>query len=313
MNHHIDGEPTLRVSVIIPAYRAGGTVGRAVDSVLAQTVPVHEILVIDDGSPDDVAAPLAPYGDCVTLIRKPNGGAASARNLGLDRATGDFIAFLDADDYWEPHKLETQLGLFEQHPELGLVAGASYTQHPDAPERSRLKVWPRYADRVLNVAGSEAFFLAAIIWTGTVLVRRSVIGAERFVSGLEPAEDRDLWVRLAVAAPVYWFAEPLATAVMEANSLSRSSLQRDCVNFLKVIDRQRNLIGWRAAWMWRSHTYFRWAGNEQSPTVALGKLTRSIAAWPVPFPDDLCPVRGARLKLLIVTGMRMLGLRRDRP
>src|SRR5947209_192198 len=94
-----------KVSTVIPAYNASGTILRAIESVLAQTRPPDEILVIDDGSTEDLSLTLEPFRACVTLIRKPNGGAASARNLGLDLSRGDYIAFLDADDYWEPRKL----------------------------------------------------------------------------------------------------------------------------------------------------------------------------------------------------------------
>jgi len=93
------------VSVIIPYYRARHTIARAVESALEQTVRPHEILVVDDGSPDDAAGATKVFGSSVTLIRKPNGGAASARNLGIEHAQGEWIAFLDADDYWEPAKL----------------------------------------------------------------------------------------------------------------------------------------------------------------------------------------------------------------
>src|SRR5579863_7730993 len=111
------------VSVVIPAYKAAHTIGRALDSLLAQTRPADEILIIDDGSPDDIAGAVAPYGDRVTLLRKPNSGAASARNAGLDRVRGEWVAFLDADDYWEPHKLERQLDVLRWHPEVGVIAG----------------------------------------------------------------------------------------------------------------------------------------------------------------------------------------------
>src|SRR5258706_15592076 len=99
-------EPSI--SVVIPAYRAAKTIGRAIASVIAQTHGVLEVLVIDDGSPDDVSAATERFGAAVTVIRKENGGAASARNLGIERARGDWIAFLDADDYWHPDKLKRQ-------------------------------------------------------------------------------------------------------------------------------------------------------------------------------------------------------------
>src|SRR5207253_2812039 len=106
------------VSTVIPAYRASRTIGRAVDSLLSQTRPPDEIVIVDDGSPDDLAAAVKPYGDRVQLLRKVNGGAASARNLGIESARGDLIGFLDADDYWEPSKLERQLDILQRHPNI---------------------------------------------------------------------------------------------------------------------------------------------------------------------------------------------------
>src|ERR1700728_1366179 len=101
------------VSVIIPYYRAQETIARAVRSVLTQTYPPSEIIVVADGSPDDPSEELKGFGSAVTLIRKRNGGAASARNSGIDHAQGEWIAFLDADDHWEPSKLERQLAVSE--------------------------------------------------------------------------------------------------------------------------------------------------------------------------------------------------------
>lgn len=301
-----------RVSVIIPAYKAARTIGRALVSVLAQTHPAHEIIVIDDGSPDEVATVVAAYGAPVILLQQPNGGAASARNRGIEHATGDFIAFLDADDYWEPQKLETQLGLFERHPELGLVAGAYYQQQPDQLSRTS-DVRIANADKVLTLRGREAFHFATGVWTGVVMARRAVIGSERFVSGLEPAEDRDLWIRLVLSAPAYWSSHPLASAVLEQGSLSRGNLQRDCSNMLKVVDRNRSTLGRLGTRMWRSHTLYRWAALEPDPSAALGKLLHSIGLWPVPYGREISSIRAARVKLLVVTLLRMLRLRSGSP
>lgn len=298
-----------RVSVVIPAYRAARTIGRAVGSVLAQTAPAAEILVIDDGSPDDLAAALAQYGDRVMLIRQPNGGAASARNLGIDRAKGNFIAFLDADDYWSPQKLQRQLALFERHPELGLVAGQYFVKSLDDGQcRPGLRVDSARFDGVRQPQGPAAFRAAGEIWTGTVLVRREVLGDDRFVSTLEPAEDRDLWVRLVAKTPIYLCSEPLATAVLEAGSLSRSSLARDITNLLRVVDRNRQRLGLRGSQFWRSHAYYRWAGSDDSPPRALVRLARSLLHWPLPYPRWLvgCPL--PRLKLLVVTVLRLVGV-----
>jgi glycosyltransferase involved in cell wall biosynthesis len=266
----------LTVSTVIPAYRAARTIGRAVDSVLAQTRPPVEILVVDDGSPDDLAAAVQRFGDRVTLLRKPNGGAASARNCGIEPARGDLIAFLDADDYWEPHKLERQLEVFARHPEVGLVAGRFFEERPGGPTRRVVGRARRDYDRPLTLAGEQAFTTATQVWTGTVIVRRSVLGHRRFLPGLEPAEDRDLWVRLVGSCPVYLISEPLATAVLEPGSLSRSNVDRDYGNMLRVVHRHRDLLGRSAFRQWERTVYRKWAAGH----LANGQPDAALApAW----------------------------------
>ena len=250
------------VSVIIPAYRAAHTIGQAVDSVLAQTTRPSEILIIDDGSPDDMAAAVAPYGDQVILIQKPNGGTASARNLGLDRATGTMISFLDADDYWEPDKIERQLKIFRDHPEVAFATGRYYHQHMGQPRSVRgLEGDGRFFGKISLTHGSEAFELARLIWTGTVMFPRSALGQNRFVSGLEPAEDLDLWIRLMADRPIYFDAEPLATWMLDAGSLSHSNLDKDCGNMLRVVRRNAAILGKQGLQFWESKTFKRWACN----------------------------------------------------
>lgn len=98
-----------KVSVIIPTYNRAGVVPEAVRSALAQEGVEVEVLVIDDGSSDATEAALAPWMDRIRYIRKENGGVSSARNRGIREATGDWIAFLDSDDRWQPGKLRRQL------------------------------------------------------------------------------------------------------------------------------------------------------------------------------------------------------------
>jgi glycosyltransferase involved in cell wall biosynthesis len=252
-------QPT--VTTIIPAYRAAGTIGRAVDSVLRQTCPPEEILVVDDGSPDDIAAAIRPYRERVTLIRKANGGAASARNLGLDRARGELIAFLDADDYWEPDKLKRQLAIFAQYPELGLTCGRWFTQEPGAARIAPPPCTDGDFDRLLTANGKHAFSVATKMWTSTILVRRNVVGTSRFLSGLEPAEDRDLWVRLVSAAPVYMSSQPLATYVQEPGSLCRTNVDRDYGNMVRVVRRHMDVLGKHGVRHWEAETFRKWAAR----------------------------------------------------
>jgi glycosyltransferase involved in cell wall biosynthesis len=252
---------SLTITTIIPAYRAAHTIARALDSVLGQSCPPQEIIVVDDGSPDDLAGAVYPYRDRVTLFRKPNGGAASTRNLGLDRARGELIAFLDADDYWEPHKLERQLALFRAHPEIGLTSSRWFTQMPQGPRVAPPVCTDDDFDRVVSATGNHAFSVATKMWTSTILVRRDVIGANRFTSGLEPAEDRDLWVRLVLAAPIYMASEPLAIYVQEPGSLCRTNVDRDYGNMLRVVRGYASLLGRRWVRYWEAETFRKWAAR----------------------------------------------------
>jgi glycosyltransferase involved in cell wall biosynthesis len=215
-------------------------------------------LVIDDGSPDDLRSALGRYGDRVVLVRKTNGGAASARNYGIDHARGDWIAFLDADDYWHPRKLERQAEVCRRYPEVALIAGW-FDQEEPGISRASAPLDRRYFDRLLHADGDYAFAVTTQIWTGTVLVKRATLGEHRFVPGLEPAEDRDLWVRIVAAAPTFLMSEPLATAVLEPGSLSRASIDVDCQSMLRVIERHRGVLSRRGVRYWRAFTYRRWA------------------------------------------------------
>lgn len=305
-------EPT--VSVIIPAYRAAETIARALDSVLAQTHPAHEVIVVDDGSPDHLAEVVSRYAVPVRLIRQANANAAAARNAGIEQATGQWLAFLDADDFWDPHKLQTQLEALSRHPELDVVASHFQTQVPGEPARGAVlsqRNRERWYDRVVCVSGTPAFQLGAMLWTGTVLVRRSALGKLRFQSGLEPAEDRDLWIRLVNHRPVMLLSQPLATAVLEPGSLSRVDIARDCRNMLAVIERNRATLSPPARLLWRSFICYRWAAGESKPWFALGLLLKSLAIWPAPyfFGIPRMELLGRLRRLRVVLGKCIFGIR----
>ena len=173
------------VSVIIPAYNGAATVGRAIDSALAQTHPPIEIIVVDDGSADATAAVVEAYPPPVRLIRKANGGPASARNVGAATATGDWLAMLDADDWWHEDKLERQLAL-DTSPEIGLIhAFASHSR-----------------SRVPREVTLDLLLRSNVIINSTVLIRRRVfeaLGGFDVSPGLISVEDYALWLRVLAA------------------------------------------------------------------------------------------------------------------
>lgn len=112
-----------RFSVVIPVYNGAGTIGHALDSVLTQTWPAHEILVIDDGSSDQTEAVVRAYDTAVRYVRQANAGPSAARNHGVELAQGDWIAFLDADDWYYPERLHMHADLIRADPTLDFVIG----------------------------------------------------------------------------------------------------------------------------------------------------------------------------------------------
>lgn len=111
------------VSVIIPVYNAAPWLAETLESVLGQSAPPRQIIVVDDGSTDDSAAIARRYLPRIVLVQQPNAGCAHARNRGVALATSEYLAFLDADDYWTSEKLALQLAAFAQNPVLEAVLG----------------------------------------------------------------------------------------------------------------------------------------------------------------------------------------------
>jgi glycosyltransferase involved in cell wall biosynthesis len=175
----------ISVTAVIPAYNEASRIGAAIESVLAQTYPAAEILVVDDGSSDDTAVVAAGYG--VRVVRQSNAGISAARNRAFDEARGDWIALLDADDLWLPERLEWLARAVEMYPEPGF-GFSDYTVEengvPNAP--SNLARTPQYgaARGLANASGvssisrealCEALAVGNFLGTSTVFVRRELV------------------------------------------------------------------------------------------------------------------------------------------
>jgi glycosyltransferase involved in cell wall biosynthesis len=190
------------ISVIIPAYNASRTVGATVDSVLAQSFADFELLVIDDGSQDETGDVVAERDDPrVNCVRTENGGVSAARNRGLELARGSYVAFLDADDAWEPTKLERQHGTMSERPEVGLCFAS--TQHVGDDLRPiALHPAPQRSDY------SEGNIIAGS--ASSVMARTSAIQeAGPFDPRLSLCADWDMWLRMSVITRFLGVDEPL--------------------------------------------------------------------------------------------------------
>jgi glycosyltransferase involved in cell wall biosynthesis len=206
----------FKISVVIPAYNAGKYIARTIDSVLAQTLPACEIIVVDDGSTDNTAEILANYESKVTCIRQDNAGASVARNTGITAATGEWIAFLDADDEWLPQKLQSQTDNLKGNSDL-VWTTANYINCVCTSNRQAPLLDPKNARQLLSGREySESYFHALLNsldgWTGTMLIKRDVLcEAGLFRPGQLRANDYDMWWRIAYRHPkIGYVCEPLA-------------------------------------------------------------------------------------------------------
>lgn len=183
-----------KVSVIIPTYNRGNLIARALDSVLAQTFKDFDVTIIDDGSTDNTKEVIKPYEGKVNYIYQKNGGISAARNRGIAESTGQYIAFLDSDDYWAPQKLEVQSKVLDDHPKVGIVYGRMpiVNEHGDVLGMKPNGVSGKNFQELLRVWGD--------LPTSSVMTRRECF--ERvgvFDNNLPPMEDIDMWLRIAHA------------------------------------------------------------------------------------------------------------------
>ncbi len=182
------------VSVVMPAYNAADTIKRALDSVYAQTYAnIIEVIVVDDGSADNTAEIVRDSFPNATLIQQANGGASVARNAGIECATGDLIAFLDADDEWFPEKTEVHVGVMRDNPGLALCMCDSVS--PDARDTRTNPGVPllRHITCRGAVLRQEGMLCGCSVW----LARREVIARIQFDPRVRRVEDLELIVRLA--------------------------------------------------------------------------------------------------------------------
>jgi glycosyltransferase involved in cell wall biosynthesis len=181
-----------KVSVIIPTYNRGYIVKDAINSILTQAMDDFEILVVDDGSTDDTRQVVDAIADeRIKYIHKKNGGVSSARNLGIARATGTYIAFLDSDDIWPACFLEATSDALDARQDHGLAYTATVQEFPDGRrETDNLK-------RCVSGQITVELFAHSTIWPMAVLIRRSVLNDFWFDENLKICDDNDAFMRLS--------------------------------------------------------------------------------------------------------------------
>ena len=183
------------VTILIPVFNRAGPLAEAVQSCLAQTWRPIEILIIDDGSTDDVEGALRPFGTQVRLIRKPNGGVASARNLGLREARGDFIQLLDSDDLLCPTSLESKIAAFAAIADVDLCYGQSqWIDMRTSPPQERPPRHRELLNPIRSLIVEFAFPVPAVM-----MPRWRMLAMPPFDEDLRRSSDFRYWQRLGFA------------------------------------------------------------------------------------------------------------------
>ncbi len=220
-----------KVSVIIPAYNAMTYFPKTIESVLQQTFTDFEVIIVNDGSSDGIEEWVNTITDNrVKLISQKNQGAATARNTGIAHAKGEYIAFLDSDDLWEPSKLEKQVYCLENNPDIGLVY--AWISSIDANGNSRGKI---YANHIEGNVWEKLIEENIVRSCSAAMLRRECfekLGV--FDTNLKFAEDWEMWIRIATSYSFAVIKEPLVCYRHHPNNKSR--------NYIKTIDNFRLII-----------------------------------------------------------------------
>jgi len=257
------------VSVIIPMYNRWPMVGEAINSVLAQSYRGFELVVVDDGSEDGTAERiLTKYGSRIRLFSQPRRGVAAARNLGVGRSTGKYLAFLDSDDLWRPKKLEAQVAFMESHSE------AAICQTEEIWIRNGVRVNPKKKHRKPSGDIFRASLDLCLVSPSAVMIARELFDRlGGFDESFPVCEDYDLWLRVTAELKVFLIPAPLVIKRGgHADQLSRSTwgLDRFRVRALRKI-LESGIQGERRSWV-------REALQSKVAVLAQGALKRGKEA-----------------------------------
>jgi glycosyltransferase involved in cell wall biosynthesis/O-antigen/teichoic acid export membrane protein len=277
MDGKFRGDQGIKISVVIPAYNAARFLPRCLESIFAQTLKPAEIIVVDDGSTDNSAALAAELG--ARVVRRPNGGISAARNMGIQNASSEWIALLDADDLWAPEKLERQAALIR--PETVLVYTGIRFFDDKGIRDERLAIDPILANKMLRYCNP--------IPCTYIIRREALIQGGGFREDIRTCEDWEMLVRLRRLGKFEAVADPLTDVYLHSDSLSANP-ELMLQGFERLLDTTLlvDLQGFER-WAWRHRIWaeqFRCAAmiaRENKLKGELYYLYCSLRAWPSPF------------------------------
>jgi len=223
------------VSVIIPSYNSSQYISKAIESVLNQTYKHIELIIIDDGSTDNTNEIIAKYNDKLIYYYQENSGPAKARNIGVSLCRGNYVAFLDADDYWDKTKLEKTISIFNCRKDVGIVC--SNLKYVD------LKGNIIHLRRLGDLSSEEIkykMYQSSLISPITAVFKKQLfVETGGFDQALKFAEDWDLFFKMTRKCDIYAIDEYLSYYVIHSNSMMRSSKYKELLleNSITVIKR----------------------------------------------------------------------------
>jgi glycosyltransferase involved in cell wall biosynthesis len=231
------------VSAVVTTYNYGRFLPDALDSVLAQSYPTLEIVVVDDGSTDETAAVVRSYANRgVRYVSRPHGGAGQARNTGLGVTSAPLVAFLDADDAWLPDRVEAGVAHLTRHPEIALAAAHAYA----CDERLRPTAVVPAATREKGHMLDALLVDNVVLNPSSVLVKRTALEAAGGFSEIPFGEDWDTWIEIAKQFPIGFIDRPLALVRRHNGSVTprRGRVRVDANRELV----ERHLRAYQPAW-----------------------------------------------------------------
>ncbi len=257
-----------KVSVVVPTHNRAHVLVRAIESILNQTFRDFELIIVDDGSTDDTLQVLASYSSAgiKVITLKHNAGACRARNIGIQAAEGEFIAFQDSDDEWLPEKLSVQLNLMEATPSIQRPIGASYTGFISKTE----EYCPPHVDE-MQVRGNiyPQLLKGNIVGTPTLLIRRNILNeVGLFDETLTWLEDWDIALRIARRYDFQFADEPLVISHWSPGGVNS---RKDFRSFYQILS--KHLDGFAACCPRIGANQFLLAGDElmKSGYASMGK------------------------------------------
>ncbi|MEL6580568.1 MAG: glycosyltransferase [Cyanobacteria bacterium J06621_12] len=273
------------ISVIIPAYNAEKTIVKTIESVRQQTYSNLEIIVIDDGSSDRTGAIISNIIDPrIKLFNYPNGGVAHARNRGTAKAQGEYIAFLDADDFWTEDKLKLQHDALVKNPQAGVAYSWTYFLYPEGVYYPSEPV-----DHQGNIY-SQLLIKNFLHHGSNPLIRREAIAeVGEFDPRFPHCADWDYYLRLAakwdfVAVPKHqvYYRQSANSMTSKIDDIEQQLSQMLEQTYQKVPEQLQHLQKISKSWIWQycSQQYLEYGRDYQSTIKAVNYLWRSVKSYP---------------------------------